>query len=80
MLEDLRAQGYAVFHDIPGDGFNVDHALIGPAGIFAIETKTRAKPADLAEILDTLVTLAEADRGESGRFGGRLPEGDDPWA
>ncbi|MDF2762540.1 MAG: hypothetical protein K0S83_1274, partial [Thermomicrobiales bacterium] len=25
-------------------------------------------------------TLAEADRGESGRFGGRLPEGDDPWA
>jgi len=26
-----------------------------------------------------LVGLAEADRGESGRFGGRLPEGDDPW-
>jgi len=29
--------------------------------------------------LDTLVELAEADRGEAGRFGGRMPEGDDPW-
>ena len=34
----------------------------------------------LDPFLDTLVTLAEADQGESGRFGGRLPEGDDPWA
>lgn len=29
--------------------------------------------------LDTLVELAIADKGEMGRFGGRLPEGDDPW-
>jgi hypothetical protein len=45
MLEQLRAIGYEVFHDIPGDGFNVDHAVIGPGGIFAIETKTISKPA-----------------------------------
>jgi hypothetical protein len=44
MFEDLRALGYKVFHDIPGDGFNVDHALIGPAGVFAIETKTWSMP------------------------------------
>ncbi len=43
-LEQLRAQGYAVYHDIPGDGFNVDHLLVGPAGVFTIETKTRSKP------------------------------------
>ncbi|MDQ3227089.1 MAG: hypothetical protein M3Q50_10725 [Chloroflexota bacterium] len=30
--------------------------------------------------LDTLVSLAEADRGEAGHYGGQLPEGDDPWA
>ncbi len=30
--------------------------------------------------LDTLVAFAEADRGEAGHFGGRLPRGDDPWA
>jgi hypothetical protein len=34
----------------------------------------------LDPFLDTLVELAIADKGEQGRFGGRLPEGDDPWA
>ena len=43
-LEALRAKGYHVFHDIPGDGFNVDHMLVGPGGVFVIETKTRTKP------------------------------------
>jgi hypothetical protein len=27
-----------------------------------------------------LVKFAEDDRGEAGHFGGRMPEGDDPWA
>ncbi|MCQ3921653.1 MAG: NERD domain-containing protein [Planctomycetes bacterium] len=44
-LERMRAHGYEVFHDVPGDGFNVDHVLIGPAGVFVIETKTISKPA-----------------------------------
>ncbi len=35
--------------------------------------------AGLDPFLDRLVELATADRGEQGRFGGRLPEGDDPW-
>ena len=43
-LEALRANGYRVFHDIPAKGFNVDHVLVGPAGVFAIETKTYSKP------------------------------------
>ena len=46
MLEPLRAKGYRVFHDIPGDGFNIDHAIVGPAGVFTIETKTKTKPMD----------------------------------
>ena len=36
--------------------------------------------ASLDAFLDRLVELAVADRGEMGRFGGRLPEGDDPWS
>lgn len=44
-LEGLRSQGYAVFHDLMGEGFNVDHVIIGPAGVFTIETKTWSKPA-----------------------------------
>jgi hypothetical protein len=47
-LDPLKATGHRVFHDVPGDGpagqaFNLDHVVIGPAGVFAIETKTRRK-------------------------------------
>lgn len=44
-LEELRAIGYRVLHDIVGDGFNIDHLLIGPKGVFTVETKTISKPA-----------------------------------
>jgi hypothetical protein len=44
-LDDECARlGYRVLHDIPGDGFNVDHVLIGPGGVFSIETKNWTKP------------------------------------
>jgi hypothetical protein len=43
-LEELRSHGYRVFHDLVGESFNVDHVIIGPAGIFTIETKTWSKP------------------------------------
>ena len=47
-LEQFRAQGYSVIHDITvktGDkAFNIDHLLIGPKGIFTIETKSWRKP------------------------------------
>jgi len=43
-LERLRGEGYQVFHDIVADGFNIDHVLIGPAGVFTVETKTWSKP------------------------------------
>ena len=41
-LEDLRSAGYHVFHDLCRDGFNIDHVVVGPAGVFAIETKFRS--------------------------------------
>ena len=34
----------------------------------------------LDAFLTNLVRLAEADRGEQGRFGGRQVEGDEPWS
>jgi hypothetical protein len=43
-LERLRERGYQVLHDIPGENFNIDHVLIGQAGIYVIETKTISKP------------------------------------
>lgn len=44
-LDALCETGYHVFHDLLGSGFNVDHALIGPGGVFTIETKTHSKRA-----------------------------------
>lgn len=43
-LSDLQAKGYRVFHDILGDGFNIDHIIISDRGIFTVETKTYSKP------------------------------------
>lgn len=44
-LEFLREKGFKVLHDVLGEGFNVDHVLIGPKGIFTVETKTWSKSA-----------------------------------
>lgn len=40
---DLLPLGYTIIHDICFDGFNIDHAIIGPGGVYAVEVKTRTK-------------------------------------
>jgi hypothetical protein len=46
-LEPLKVSGWRIFHDMPGETgrerFNIDHVVIGPGGVFAIETRTRPK-------------------------------------
>jgi hypothetical protein len=43
-LMPLMAEGMAVFHDFPGDKFNIDHVVVGRGAVFAVETKSRKKP------------------------------------
>jgi hypothetical protein len=43
-LEWFRARDFFVFHDVPNGDANIDHVLIGPRGVYAIETKTLSKP------------------------------------
>jgi len=43
-LEWLRRKDFVIFHDIPNGDANVDHVVIGPQGVFTIETKTHSKP------------------------------------
>ncbi len=43
-LEQLRRHGYRVFHDILGPSWNIDHVVVGPGGVFTVETKTLSKP------------------------------------
>jgi Nuclease-related domain len=48
-LNELRARGFAVMHDIPQEREgNVDHLVCGPTGVFLIETKSgRYQPSHL---------------------------------
>jgi hypothetical protein len=42
-LDGLREDGARIFHDVPGEGFNLDHVVVSQHGIFVIETKTLSK-------------------------------------
>lgn len=44
-LSLLMKDGFEVYHDVPCEAaFNIDHVVVGPSGVFAVETKGRAKP------------------------------------
>jgi hypothetical protein len=43
-LNRLVAQGCFVLHDLPSDVGNIDHVVVAPQGVFAIETKSFRKP------------------------------------
>lgn len=46
-LDDLKKDGWAVYHDVPFEGatgrFNIDHVALSRFGIWIVETKTRRK-------------------------------------
>jgi hypothetical protein len=68
-LEQLRHAGFYVYHDFPADKFNIDHIVVGPKGVFVVETKTRSKPTTNNRIEDATV-----------EYDGRMlyfPKGDD---
>jgi len=43
-LEWFRTKDFFVFHDVPNGDANIDHVLIGPRGLYVVETKTLSKP------------------------------------
>jgi hypothetical protein len=45
-INRLMQQGFTTFHDVPGEKhFNIDHVIVGPSGVYAVETKGRPKKA-----------------------------------
>jgi Nuclease-related domain len=66
-LEGLRVNGARVFHDIPGDEFNLDHVVICDRGVFVVETKTRMKARSMARVTQD---------GDSIRVDGYKPDRD----
>lgn len=43
-LMPLIAEGCMVFHDFPAERFNIDHIVVAPHVVYAVETKSRRKP------------------------------------
>jgi hypothetical protein len=64
-LERLRDGSGQVFHDLPSEGFNLDHVVISPHGLYVVETKTVSRPSPKATI---------TVEGDSLRVAGRIPD------
>ena len=45
ILNKLYEDGGLIFHDVPGEGFNLDHLIVHKSGLYVVETKTLSKPA-----------------------------------
>jgi hypothetical protein len=80
--DQLVREGAAVFHGMPADRFNIDHAVIAPQGVFAVETKGYSKPirgggkADATVVFDgKSLTLPDS----SGRWAIELSERQARW-
>lgn len=43
-LNRLIGSGCQVLNDVPGEGFNLDHVVVGPRGVVMVETKSFKKP------------------------------------
>lgn len=60
-LDTLRKEGFHIFHDVPAEGrkkkFNIDHVVVGPTGVAAIEVKTRRKKKGLEGREEHIVTF-----------------------
>jgi hypothetical protein len=56
-LNRLVAHGCTVMHDLPAEGFNIDHVVIAPRAVYAVETKSFRKPKQEGVGLNYCVTF-----------------------
>jgi len=62
LLDQLSERGWLVIHDATLGRGNVDHILIGPPGIFTIETKSHPGPIRVARLHGAMLSQAQAQR------------------
>jgi hypothetical protein len=61
ILDGLRDQGWLAIHDVSSGRGNIDHILVGPAGLFTIETKSRRGSIDPTKIDPAMLRQAYAE-------------------
>jgi hypothetical protein len=62
LLEELSQAGWWVIHDATLGRGNVDHILIGPPGVFTVETKSHPGPVRVARVHGATLAQAQAQR------------------
>jgi hypothetical protein len=62
LLEGLPAEEWRVIHDASLGHGNVDHILIGPAGVFTVETKSHPGPIRVGRVHGATIRQAHAQR------------------
>jgi len=62
ILDRMSANGWHVIHDASLGRGNVDHILIGPSGIFTVETKSHPGPVRVARVHGETLRQAQAQR------------------
>jgi hypothetical protein len=56
VLDPLLEEKYRVFHDVVSDQFSIDHLVVGPKGVFAIQTHARPVSVNKQSPDDRIVT------------------------
>jgi hypothetical protein len=62
LLDQVSERGWLVIHDASLGRGNVDHILIGPPGLFTIETKSHPGPIRVARLHGATLGQAQAQR------------------
>jgi hypothetical protein len=60
LLDRLSNRGWRVIHDVSFGHGNVDHILVGPPGVFTLETKSHPGPIRVARVHGATLSQARA--------------------
>ena len=74
VLDSLEGDGWHVIHDASLGRGNVDHILIGPAGVFTVETKSHPGPIRVGRVHGAILSQAQAQRKAIERVTGETVE------
>jgi Nuclease-related domain len=74
MLDELAGRGWRVIHDATLGNGNVDHILIGPPGVFTVETKSHPGPVKVNRIHGATLNQAHAQQRSIERVTGERVE------
>jgi Nuclease-related domain len=62
LLDGLAGAEWRVMHDVSFGHGNVDHVLVGPAGVFTVETKSHPGPVRVGQVHGRTLSQAQAQR------------------